>query len=649
MTEPWARLPDNPRAAGELPAIDRIAFEFRAGRSTEVDGKATAGAQVVLLREGERIGETVARADGTWRLMVERGLGVGDHRLQVTSQRPGGGDERLGDAVRVSVPSTLTGPVVVMFGAVPDAASNIPARGIDGGLAPMTRVAQAKQTPPAPLDGALNVVRDWLERADRSYQDVVVKRLSAGEAAPPEPAAAPPKPAPNAVIAQTQPPAVASPKPAAPAPTGTGSVLDGVVDWLKRSSDVYQNAIVKRLTEPGIDAATVEARRKTDEARRAADAKAGEDAQEKARADLRAAQAQRDAELKAAEAASKAAETSSPKAVAAEPKATADDAAAKQAAEDRRIADETLKRQADLQAAEEKRVAEAKKAADEAAARKQAEDKRQADLQVAEEKRVAEAKKAADEAAARKQAEDKRQAELQAAEEKRVADAKKAADEAAARKLAEERRLAEEAAQRAATEAKRAADLAREAEARRQADLKATEETRKAEQATAAAKRAAEQKAADETRRRAIDLAEAASKVQVPDATKPGAAPAGTAAKSGAKAVAEKPAVRSAAAIPPRRAGPPIDSRSRSSLGAGHQAAAIRPRVGDGQCRLAGRRIKPPGYYIVQEGDSLWDIADLHYNDGAHFERIERANRNLEDPDLIRPCQRLFIPAPHRG
>ena len=51
----------------------------------------------------------------------------------------------------------------------------------------------------------------------------------------------------------------------------------------------------------------------------------------------------------------------------------------------------------------------------------------------------------------------------------------------------------------------------------------------------------------------------------------------------------------------------------------------------------------------MQEGDSLWDIADLHYNDGAHFERIERANRNLEDPDLIRPCQRLFIPAPHRG
>ena len=334
-----------------------------------------------MLRGGERIGETVARADGTWRLMVERGLGVGDHRLQVTSRRPGGGDERLGDAVRVSVPSTLTAPVVVMFGAVPDAVSNIPARGIDGDRRlPTTRLAQAKQTPPAPLDGALNVVRDWLERADRSYQDVVVKRLSAGEAALPEPAAAPPKPAPNAVIAQTQPPAVAPPKPAAPAPTGTGSVLDGVVDWLKRSSDVYQNAIVKRLTEPGIDAATVEARRKADEARRAADAKAGEDAQEKARADLRAAQAQRDAELKAAEAASKAAETGSPKVVAAEPKATADDAAAKQAAEDRRIADETLKRQADLQAAEEKRVAEAKKAADEAAARKQAENKRQVEL-----------------------------------------------------------------------------------------------------------------------------------------------------------------------------------------------------------------------------------------------------------------------------
>jgi hypothetical protein len=77
MSEPWARRPDNPRAAGELPAIARIAFEFRAGRSTEVDGKATAGAQVVLLRGGERIGRR-------WHERMVRRLTVGAGSASVT-------------------------------------------------------------------------------------------------------------------------------------------------------------------------------------------------------------------------------------------------------------------------------------------------------------------------------------------------------------------------------------------------------------------------------------------------------------------------------------------------------------------------------------------------------------------------------------
>jgi nucleoid-associated protein YgaU len=55
--------------------------------------------------------------------------------------------------------------------------------------------------------------------------------------------------------------------------------------------------------------------------------------------------------------------------------------------------------------------------------------------------------------------------------------------------------------------------------------------------------------------------------------------------------------------------------------------------------------VKPPGHYVVQSGDTLWDIADMHYDDGTQYAVLEEANRKLGDPDLIRPCQRIFVPA----
>lgn len=97
---------------------------------------------------------------------------------------------------------------------------------------------------------------------------------------------------------------------------------------------------------------------------------------------------------------------------------------------------------------------------------------------------------------------------------------------------------------------------------------------------------------------------------------------------------------------------PSIDTNSRSALGAGRAVAGLgrRKAASEGAgCRNAGHRIKPPGYYVVKAGDTLWDIADLHYDNGARLRLIERANRKLEDPDLIKPCQRLFIPVARRG
>ena len=127
-----------------------------------------------------------------------------------------------------------------------------------------------------------------------------------------------------------------------------------------------------------------------------------------------------------------------PDAKAAEAKRLAEEAAAKKAAEEKRLAEEAAAKKA----AEEKRLAE------EAAAKKAAEEKRLAEEAAA--KKAAEEKRLAEEAAARKAAEEKRLAEEAAA--KKAAEEKRLAEEAAARKAAEEKRLAEEAALKRAAE-----------------------------------------------------------------------------------------------------------------------------------------------------------------------------------------------------
>jgi nucleoid-associated protein YgaU len=49
--------------------------------------------------------------------------------------------------------------------------------------------------------------------------------------------------------------------------------------------------------------------------------------------------------------------------------------------------------------------------------------------------------------------------------------------------------------------------------------------------------------------------------------------------------------------------------------------------------------------YTVQPGDTLSSIAESYYGDPQQYGRILRANRSyLEDPDTIRPGQRLIIP-----
>ena len=50
--------------------------------------------------------------------------------------------------------------------------------------------------------------------------------------------------------------------------------------------------------------------------------------------------------------------------------------------------------------------------------------------------------------------------------------------------------------------------------------------------------------------------------------------------------------------------------------------------------------------YVVQEGDTLWLIADRVYGAGPLWEVIFETNRDvLDDPDRIQPGQLLTIPS----
>ena len=52
--------------------------------------------------------------------------------------------------------------------------------------------------------------------------------------------------------------------------------------------------------------------------------------------------------------------------------------------------------------------------------------------------------------------------------------------------------------------------------------------------------------------------------------------------------------------------------------------------------------------YVVKRGDTLWDIAQRYYDNGAKFAKIAQANdARIGDPDLIFPCQKVYLPGRH--
>ena len=55
-----------------------------------------------------------------------------------------------------------------------------------------------------------------------------------------------------------------------------------------------------------------------------------------------------------------------------------------------------------------------------------------------------------------------------------------------------------------------------------------------------------------------------------------------------------------------------------------------------------------PDRYVVQEGDTLWDLANKFLNDPWRWPLIWQANENIENPHLIFPGDLLVVTSDHR-
>lgn len=386
------------------------------------------------------------------------------------------------------------------------------------------------------------------------------------------------------------------------------SVLERVEDWLARANREFQTTVIRRLsTPPAGTAADDEIARKIEEVK-AEDAAAAKRtaAAEEAR---KAAEAERHEEARRA---AEAAQATAPPPVQPAPQAETkpDDSA--------RLAEEMKQERARLEA-EADRIETQRKAAE--AQRKADETKR------LEEERA--------KIAAAKLEDDRRRAAAEAEKNAAAAAEQKAAAEAE-KKSAESERKAAAAAADAANAAAAAAEKA----------------------ATAAEKRAAVEAEKEQKQARAVELTRQAAPPSPPPAAAPSAASSppptvGTATIVPPVASASEPEDDQDLKTkePPARhasSDRPAASQASNDLAHGPVVKRWAWRAGHGRCRDAGRRISLPGRYTVARGDSLWLISRRFYRTGWLYRKIYRANRAIiRDPDLIYPCQRLYVPRRH--
>lgn len=752
-----ARRLDANGAADHAPTFVRIVIN--ASGTSIFEGLGSPGTDVTLSLGPRVIGTAKPDAAGQWRLLLEKPLEPGDHRITSSSKSLDQSRDLAGQDVRISIPEQFQGQAIVAYEApagpapairdaqrqraeaLAKAASEkfsevIPDTAVQPRLAqvpaqPSPPAAQ-RPSPPVGDTGFTAPLTNWLERSARDYQDLVVRGLSepagSGGAAPApaaKPAPSAPRPAPPVKAAEQQPAKQSVTAPVSGVATDPLDALTdaqtAVQDWLARANREYQAEIMRRLETPApgslavasgekprAEPKPIEAAKSAPPSPTAAEprAKAEEDRKRLALKEKELEEQRRALETKRlADAAKEPPKAAEPK-PAGDQKTAAEDAAKTQSEDEARRQAEVKRQAEDAQ----RKAAEAKRIAEDAA-KKQVEDARRRAEEITRQKNEDEAKRLAAEVkkldeqrtAAQKAVDDEarraREAADRAASERKVAEAQARAADAerdaalkaaeAARKLAaetdikaagekrreaeakaadEQRKAAESsrsaaAAQRAAEERARAADAASAEASKASAAAKAAELARQAVSAARSgpAKRAAERELATQT----ANARSAATRAVA--AEKDGAAKAEKARSASAKSsVAASPrpkdtriaegSAEKGPVDPPGRRREPLDRSERSGLGVGatvdtrKSTAGVSAGTGSNtgthrSCARAGRRVDVPGTYIVGRGDTLWEIADRHYNHGRRYQRIVRANRGkIDDPDMIEPCTRLWLP-----
>ncbi len=550
-------------------------------------GRGTPGTRVTLNRQGQPLASAVVSEKGDWVVLLGERIGSGVHVFGSVAAKVGNGIPIVGSDVRISIPN-----------------------GFGAGMRPDGAGATDND---ATADGT--DVRHRAEQlargANRRSSEIERQRLN--QLAPEQ--GTPARPAPGQAD-KTE------------ANAKEGALAIWLHDWLASSNRDFQGKIVRPLQVPGPQSGTAGPEAELERHKADAERRSAEDAEAQAEAATRA--------------------------------------------KAERIAAERF-RQEERRREEERRAAAAADARDAEAAR-QAEAQHQAED-------AARAEEAKREAAAARQAElqGEREVQQQAEAERRADAERKVAAEAEERKrqqaAAEEARRKREAEERAAVQAKERERRLRE---ERERELLAAEAEEK--------RRRAEDRAALEAERRRSHQQRIAAKAELLRSLDKPATRAGSQARrqepgSGLRGGDGTPDDTPAPASSDRRVSRPVidrlspdghimpdgwrrlaqrysgatESRGATGTADGSQTAATvrrEPRVmamarraSDRSCSSAGSRIKLPGTYVVQSGDSLWSISQRHYQRGKHWPVIYRANNDeIDDPDLIYPCQRFQLP-----
>lgn len=257
------RLQATTLAGGDWPIL--LSLNVAPNGRQGLAGLSAPGAQILVRVEGRLVGATIADGSGAWSLTLTAPLAKGRHVVQIASRSMRDGALRHGEMTEVTVPENGSGALRELTSSEEHAIEQArsfadEATRIFDQLAP-TLERGAGAGAPVPATGAraglgladdvagdrsvIDVAGDWIDRAARHYQGVIMHRLAVGEASGAGGAAAGDG---SGQRGSATPPRRA--QVGAPEKDVLDQIVEGVRAWFGRANKDYQAVIVRHLSEP---------------------------------------------------------------------------------------------------------------------------------------------------------------------------------------------------------------------------------------------------------------------------------------------------------------------------------------------------------------------------------------------------------------